>query len=209
MAVHSTAVVYPGTDIDESATVGPFAIIGYSFDIISEVAQTKIGREVRIGPYSIVGAGTTIGDHSCVSAGVSIGTNSVIGANTELFNRAEIHHDVLVGDAAWIGGYLCNQAVVGPSAVVYGRLIHRFVNAEVGIPEDSPVVEESAFVGDGAIIVGGVRVGFGAYVAAGTLVTRDVRRGRLVLGVPARDSGVAPKPFRDLTSNKPFVTYLS
>ena len=48
------------------------------------------------------------------------------------------------------------------------------------------VVEAGCFVGAGAILLPGIRVGRGSFVAAGSVVTEDVPPGTLVAGVPAR-----------------------
>jgi acetyltransferase-like isoleucine patch superfamily enzyme len=48
------------------------------------------------------------------------------------------------------------------------------------------VVEAGCFVGAGAILLPGIRVGRGSFVAAGSVVTQDVPPGTLVAGVPAR-----------------------
>jgi acetyltransferase-like isoleucine patch superfamily enzyme len=57
-------------------------------------------------------------------------------------------------------------------------------------PEDwtplETVVERGASIGSGAIVLGGIRVGAGAVVGAGSVVTKDVRAGEIVAGVPAR-----------------------
>jgi acetyltransferase-like isoleucine patch superfamily enzyme len=54
-------------------------------------------------------------------------------------------------------------------------------------PMAAPVViERGAFVGANVTLLAGVRVGAGAFVAAGSVVTRDVPEGSLVAGVPAR-----------------------
>jgi maltose O-acetyltransferase len=47
-------------------------------------------------------------------------------------------------------------------------------------------LERGAFVGAGALILPGVRVGEAAFVAAGAVVTRDVPARTVVAGVPAR-----------------------
>jgi len=54
-------------------------------------------------------------------------------------------------------------------------------------PYTAPViVGTSTYVGAGAILLPGTRIGDGAVVAAGAVVIQDVAEGRLVGGVPAR-----------------------
>lgn len=48
------------------------------------------------------------------------------------------------------------------------------------------VVEDLCWIGSGAILLGGVTVGRGAVVAAGSVVTRDVQAGTIVGGAPAK-----------------------
>ena len=58
------------------------------------------------------------------------------------------------------------------------------------------VIEEGAFIGTGSILLPGVRIGSGAYVAAGSVVAGDVAPGTLVAGNPAR-------PLRSLNQAEP------
>jgi acetyltransferase-like isoleucine patch superfamily enzyme len=52
---------------------------------------------------------------------------------------------------------------------------------------EAPVVfERGCFVGASVTVLPGVRVGRGAFVAAGAVVTEDVPRGTVAAGVPAR-----------------------
>ncbi|WP_297175301.1 acyltransferase [Thermomonas sp.] len=54
-------------------------------------------------------------------------------------------------------------------------------------PEQAPImIAEDAWIGAGAILLGGTRIGRGAIVAAGAVVTKDVPDYAVVAGVPAR-----------------------
>src|SRR5437764_1188882 len=51
------------------------------------------------------------------------------------------------------------------------------------------VIEDDVWIGIGAIVLKGVRIGKGATVGAGTVLTRDVPPGALVAGNPAKILG--------------------
>lgn len=48
-----------------------------------------------------------------------------------------------------------------------------------------PIIEDDVEIGANAVVVGGIRVGRGARIAAGALVTRDVPAGAMAIGNPA------------------------
>jgi len=54
------------------------------------------------------------------------------------------------------------------------------------------VIEDDVWVGPNATILKGVRIGAGAWIEAGSLVTRDVAPGSRVLGNPAQVIGQVP-----------------
>jgi serine acetyltransferase len=58
-----------------------------------------------------------------------------------------------------------------------------------GMNGDAPVLEDGVDVGANVVIIGPVRVGAGAVIGAGSVVTRDVAAGSTVVGNPARPVG--------------------
>lgn len=60
------------------------------------------------------------------------------------------------------------------------------------IPRQPVVIEENVWIGPNATLLKGVRIGSGAFIEAGSLVTRDVPPGARVLGNPAQIVGLAP-----------------
>lgn len=52
-----------------------------------------------------------------------------------------------------------------------------------------PVLEDDVFIGSGAKVIGGVRVGVGARIGANAVVLKDVPAGATAVGIPARILG--------------------
>jgi len=65
---------------------------------------------------------------------------------------------------------------IGPQVIIGGR------SGE----EQVPVIEDGAFIGAGARVLGPITIGSGATVAAGAVVLDDVPPGAMVAGMPAR-----------------------
>ena len=102
---------------------------------------------------------------------VEIGPNCIIGPFTTLDGRATLtigRNVNIAGEVLTIGGH---HAVDSPTAEgLLGKV----------------VIEDNAWIAMRATILPGVTVGEGAYVAAASLVNRDVEPYTLVGGVPAR-----------------------
>ena len=88
-----------------------------------------------------------------------------------------------------------NNVLIADNAAFIGRMDHRYDIVGRAI-WDSPrnddyrtIVEDDVWIGYGAIVLAGVRIGRGSVVGAGALVTKDVSRYCIVAGVPARAIG--------------------
>jgi acetyltransferase-like isoleucine patch superfamily enzyme len=124
------------------------------------------------------------------------------------------HENIEVGDDVSLGRgavlmatqskiRIGNKVMFGPNVTVVagnhntsqvGRFMYDITNKR---PEDDQdvVIEDDVWVGCGAIILKGVRIGRGSVIAAGALINRDVLPYTIVGGVPAKIIGVR---FRDL-----------
>ena len=58
--------------------------------------------------------------------------------------------------------------------------------ADAGRPECLPVIEDGVDIGSGACVLGGVRVGKGAFLGANSVVMQEIPPGVVAFGVPAR-----------------------
>jgi len=63
-AIHATAIVDPGAELDSSVTVGPYTIIG---------PHVKVGAGTTIGPHCVIEGHTTIGQDNRIFQFSSLG----------------------------------------------------------------------------------------------------------------------------------------
>jgi len=133
-----------------------------------------------------IGAGVIVGDQAQVRERSSIGPGSVVGRGSA------IDFGATVGARASIqsGVYVTAQAIVeddvflGPGVLTTND--DTMARHPPGDRLRGPVFRRACRVGGGAVIVPGVEIGEEAFVAAGSVVTRDVGSREVVMGVPAR-----------------------
>ena len=83
------------------------------------------------------------------------------------------------------------RTLIGPHVQIYCAEHHKDpAKRRAGLEIARPVtIGEDAWIGGGAIILGGVTVGDRAIIGAGAVVTRDVAADATVVGNPARSVG--------------------
>lgn len=146
-----------------------------------KLVQVKVGPGVRI--FDFVNAyGCQIGAGSKVGAFVEIQKGARIGENCKISSHTFICEGVQIG----------NGVFVGHNVSFINDLYPRAVNTDGSLQTEADwsvvetVVEDGASIGTSVTILGGVRIGAGALVGAGSVVTRDVPPGAVVAGNPAR-----------------------
>lgn len=152
----------------------------------SKVAYRKIrylkNCELSIGSGSIVEAAIVF-DRS--DGAIRVGERTFIGASTLVCaERIEIGDDVLISWGCTIVDHNSHALAWKDRA---GDVASWYVGKKNWAPvERAPVhIGNKAWVGFNAIILKGVRVGEGAIVGAGSVVTRDVPAFTIVAGNPA------------------------
>ena len=147
------------------------------FRLIDDVS---FGQNVVV--YSFTNLyGCEIGDNTRVGPFVEIQRGARIGANCKIQSHAFICDGVEIGDEVFVshGVIFINDKF--PRATTSEGVLQREGDWEL----QRTIVERRATLGSGSVILGGVRVGEGALVGAGAVVTRDVAPGETVVGNPA------------------------
>jgi acetyltransferase-like isoleucine patch superfamily enzyme len=101
-----------------------------------------------------------------------------------------INQGCMLGPKVTLGRYV----MLGPRVAVVGS-DHHFSKPRVPIifagrpPVPPTVIEDDVWIGFGVIVMAGVRIGRGAIVGAGAVVTKDVPPFEIRVGVPAKKIG--------------------
>mgnify|MGYP001575537943 FL=1 len=140
----------------------------------------KLGKNVKIAKFVNL-YGCEIGDNSKIGAFVEIQKGARIGKNVKISSHTFICEGVIVEDEVFIGHNVSFINDKYPRATSAGRL-----QTEKDWKPIPTLVKKGASIGTSATILCGVIIGEGAMVGAGSVVTRDVPAGAIVVGNPAR-----------------------
>lgn len=159
-------------------------------------AGTRIWAYAHVMKGAVIGRDCNLGDHAFVEGG------AVIGNGVTIKNGVCVWEGVTLGDFVFVGplvAFTNDRYPRSPRAPVARE---RYAGKEWLVPT---VVKEGASIGSNATILCGVTIGRYATVAAGAIVSRDVRDFRLVAGCPAREVGYVCMCGRPLGAEPPFV----
>lgn len=127
-------------------------------------------------------------------AGVKIGKGSTIHMWCNFFEPrgVSIGEDTIIGDHAFLDGRAAltigNHVDIASQVLIYNSK-HDIHDPEFRAVSEPVEIGDYVFIGPRVIIQSGVRIGRGAIVAAGAVVTKDVPDFTIVGGVPAQIIG--------------------
>jgi UDP-2-acetamido-3-amino-2,3-dideoxy-glucuronate N-acetyltransferase len=143
--------------------------------------DVKLGEGVRFFGFSNI-YGCEIGAHTRVGPFVEIQSGAKVGKNCKISSHTFICEGVTIEDECFIG-----------HGVMFVNDRHPRATDEEGSLKstldwkcEKTLVRKGASIGTGAIILGGVTIGEGALIGAGAVVTKQVKAGEVVAGIPAR-----------------------
>lgn len=198
-------VIYDNVKIGDNCFIGPNCVIGEptmnfykdhehskktteighnsiirSHTVIYE--DVRIGHTFQTGHNAIIREGSDIGNHS------SFGSNSELPGKSKIGNFVRIHSKVMLSECNIIEDYVW----IFPFVVITNTKY-----PPVGGFEETHI-KKYAVIAASSILVPGITIGENSIVAAGSIVTKNVNDGRLVMGNPAKDI----KAIEDITDKE-------
>lgn len=139
----------------------------------------EIGGGTKIWHFTHVMKNAKIGKNCNIGQNCFIGSKVVIGDNCKIQNNVSIYEGVTLENGVFCGPSCVFSNVINPRAFLQK------------MNELQPtLVKEGATIGANATIVCGNNIGRYSMVGAGSIVTHDVPDFHLVVGCPARATGI-------------------
>lgn len=141
---------------------------------LADVHSSHIGEHTQIWQFAIVLKDARIGNNCNLNSHTFVENDVVIGNNVT----------VKCGVYLWDGIRVEDNVFIGPNVT--------FTNDKFPRSKEYPeifqqtLLKNRASIGANATILGGVTIGEGAMVGAGSVVTKDIPDGELWVGNPAR-----------------------
>jgi bifunctional UDP-N-acetylglucosamine pyrophosphorylase/glucosamine-1-phosphate N-acetyltransferase len=166
-------IIYPGTYLEGRVRIGKSCMIYQG----SRISESILGNGVVIKDNTVVEE-SRIGDGSAIGPFAHLRPHSEIGRAVKIGNFVETKKSVIKeGSKASHLTYL-GDAVVGRNVNIGAGTIT--CNYD-GRNKFKTVIESDVFIGSDTQLVAPVKIGKGAYVAAGATITRDVPAGDLAI----------------------------
>jgi len=164
-----------------SESEAAFQAPGRRGDLIFEYNQTPPSdgdrrRKLLVAIFGSVGERTVLNSpfHAGFGSNVHIGDDFYGNVNLTFVDDVEIH----IGD-----GVMISPAV---TLTTTGHPVHPSRRVDFARFSEPIVIEDKVWIGSNAVVLPGVRIGYGSVVGAGSVVSRDIPPMVVTVGVPAR-----------------------
>lgn len=169
--VHPTAIVAPNVTL-RNCHIGAFCIVGSDHGPLELTGAT-------VRSHTIIEGGSQIGDDLETGHHVLIRTGNTIGKNLRIGSYSSLEGGASIGDYCRFGGRCeMTEGVLGDFVRLYvGSIItdNPLPPSDIRKPA---VLEHGSVLCANVTVIGGVKVGMGAFVGANSVVSKDVAPGR-------------------------------
>lgn len=138
----------------------------------------QIGDGTKVWHFSHIMPGAVIGRKCSFGQNVNVDGGVVIGNNVKVQNNVSIYTGTIIEDDVFLGPSCVLTNVSNPRSQVNRHSLY-----------EKTLIRRGATIGANATIVCGVTLGRYCFIAAGSVVTRDVPDYALMIGNPARQKG--------------------
>lgn len=189
--IHPTAIVAPGAELDEEVKIGPYSIIG---------AHVKIGHGTKIMGHVYLDGWTTIGPQCTIFPFASIGTQTQdlkykggvtfveIGERTTLREYVTVNSGTNEGDVTRVGAR-CH--IMACSHIAHQCLVgNDVIIANAGTLAGHVIIEDCAIIGGLCGIHQFVRIGRMSIIGGCSKTTQDIPPFMMADGNPAAIHGL-------------------
>ena len=164
----STVYFSKDTKIGKNVTIEPYVVIG---------SKVKIKNNAKILSFShiegvVIHENVSVGPFSRLRPGTILEKNSKIGNFVEI-KKSKIKKNSKVSHLSYIG-----DTIVGVSANIGAGTIT--CNYD-GVKKNKTVIGDNSFVGSNSSLVAPVKVGRNSTIGAGSVITQNVKDGNLSL----------------------------
>ena len=141
-------------------------------------APCEIGKGTSIWHFCHVQSGTVIGEQCVFGQNVNVAGDVTIGNRVKVQNNVSIYTGCTLEDEVFLGPSCVLTNVTNPRSQVNRHSLY-----------EKTLFRRGATIGANATIVCGITIGRYAFVAAGSVVTKDVPDYALIVGNPGRQKG--------------------
>ena len=179
-----------GAEIGPGAIVDQSVIVGYP-PARQAAEQLTIGESPQLRSGTVIYAGSTVGARFATGHNVIIREEVRIGDDVSVWSNSVIDYGCTIGDRVkihtncYVAQYteLEDDVFLAPGVTIANDLYPG--NEVSGESMAGPIIEAGAQIGVNATILPYVRIGRGAIIGAGSVVTKDVPDGMIAYGNPA------------------------
>lgn len=140
--------------------------------------NVSIGKDTKIWHFCHILPGTIIGEKCSLGQNVMAGPDVIIGNDCKIQNNVALYKGVILEDGVFCGPSMVFTNVTTPRAEVNRQSEYT-----------KTLVRRGATIGANATIVCGHELGEYCFIAAGAVVTKDVKPHAVMAGVPAKQIG--------------------